>query len=108
MVSDDARDFRQRPDKSVGHLLGFHFTAAEDENSQLVSSIGIELRRPVTNSIVLGQDNPAAPADLRQPIFVRGVLREMPVMDLDPYAALAKFVGDDFLAQGTVDKKDVG
>jgi hypothetical protein len=32
----------------------------------------------------------------------------MPVVDFDPYIALAKFVGNDFLTQGAVDKEDVG
>jgi hypothetical protein len=30
------------------------------------------------------------------------------IVDLDPYTALANSFGNDFLAQGTVDKEDVG
>ncbi|HVO91504.1 MAG TPA: hypothetical protein VMT22_01630 [Terriglobales bacterium] len=82
--------------------------AAEDENSNFVSSIGFKLCRAVTNSVVLGQDDPAAPADLCQPFFVQGVLRKVLIVDLDPYTALANSFGNDFLAQGTVDKEDVG
>jgi hypothetical protein len=32
----------------------------------------------------------------------------MLVVDLDLHTALAKFFGNDFLAQGAVDKEDVG
>jgi len=86
--------------------LRFHFSATKDEYANLVSAIGIEGSRPITDSVILGQDNPTLSSNFRYPVFVWGVLGKMGVVDLHLNAALAKFFCDYLLAQRAVNEED--
>ncbi|HJU60978.1 MAG TPA: hypothetical protein VJ864_02950 [Candidatus Binatia bacterium] len=56
-----------------------------------MSSIRRKRGRPVTNSVVLGKNDPTFLADLCDPIFVSSVLGKVVVVDFYFYSALAKF-----------------
>jgi len=79
--------------------LRFHLPAAKYEHPNLVSSIRLKRSRPVTNPVVLGENDPTLLANIGYPMFVGSVLRKVVVVDFYFDPALAKFFCDYFLAQ---------
>jgi len=63
-----------------------------------VSPIRVKRSRPVSNPVVLGENDPSSLADYFYPMFVSGVLGKVVVVDFDFGSALAKFVCDNLLA----------
>ena len=64
-----------------------------------MSPIRVERSRPVSNPVILGENDPSVFADFFYPMFVRSVLPKVVVMDFYFDSALAKFFRDYFLAQ---------
>ena len=64
-----------------------------------MSTICIERSGPVSNPVILGENDSAFFADFSYPMFVRSVLPKVVVVDFDFDSALAKFFRDYFLAQ---------
>ena len=64
-----------------------------------MSPTRLERGRPVTNPVVLGENDPFSFADFFYPMFVRSVLGKVFVVDFYFDSALAKFFRDYFLAQ---------
>jgi len=64
-----------------------------------VSPIRLERGRPVTNPVVLGENDPSFFADFFDPMFVRSVLGKVFVVDFYFDSALAKLFCDYLLAQ---------
>jgi len=64
-----------------------------------MSSVRRERSGAITDSVVLGENDPASFADLRYPVLVQGILREMMVVNLYLNTAFAKFTRNHLLTQ---------
>ena len=53
-----------------------------------------------------GEYDPAALANLREPIFIFGVRSKVVVVDFDSLAEVTQRLRDDFPAEGAVNEKD--
>src|SRR2546429_679735 len=65
-----------------------------------------ELNWTVTNVFVLGEHDPALLAHIGQPNLILGILREMVIVDSNVLACLPQNAGNDFAAQGAINKED--
>jgi len=60
----------------------------------------------VADAIILGEHDPAALADFKQPIFVFRLRRKVVVVNLDGFTDFSQRLSNDLSAEGTVDEKD--
>lgn len=59
----------------------------------------------MTEHLVLGEDNPLPPANLRQPVLVLGLGCEMVLMDFNGETFSAESPGENSIAKAAVEKK---
>src|SRR5450631_2258729 len=95
----DFADPWQRGQKHSRDLSAPKITRSEDEHSGLARSQRGDLKRTVTEPLILGEYNPAALADGPKPYAVFLITREMVVMKLNDETSVDKFRSDWFYAQ---------
>ena len=89
---DEAADAAESLDDGLGGLWSGEILRHDHEHRHLGVADSFHLEPAVPDSLVPGDHEPAATADLGQPLFVGSVLGEVVVMQLDGEAGLTASV----------------
>ena len=94
-------------DEEICHLKARDVSAAEHECRGTAFEKGAPLEHVGANSRVLGEQWPAAFANVSKPNFIGSVLLEMVVVDFDGNSRLAQGVRNDLRAERPIDEEVV-
>lgn len=103
-LPQEALHFGQRFHKSCCHLIRPQVSARKNKCSHLRRQKGRSLRLPVAKHFVLGEDDPSLLADRTEPVFILRVGWKVVLVNLDGDAVLAESLGENPVAEGTVDE----
>ena len=93
--------------KRVSNRGAAHSLAGEDEQRDSGSDRGGRLRVPIADSLVLGENCPAAASDFRQLYLVRCVLREVVVVNFDENPCDSQGASYDVPPEASIDEEDL-
>lgn len=98
LTGDKIQDFPMGGYHVFGEFVKGYFAdfAGQYEQTHAGSKDGFLLIGFVTNSPIVGQHKPSAPADFRKPVGIRGVLSEMVIMTFDPNASFREHPREPF------------
>jgi len=88
---EDFANAREGRDEDRRDLGASEIASREDEHSGVAGTERRDLQRTISQSLVLGQDDPAPLAGRLEPDTIVFIASEMVVMNLDPETALDKF-----------------
>lgn len=105
MPGREPRQVRKGLHQNRGHLRPVQIAARQHKRPDATSKQGREFRLPVPDPCVFGDDRPAMPANLGQPLLVARVLREVGVVGVDLGSLLPQVACDGEPAERTVDEE---
>jgi len=105
-IGNQTLDSRQRHHKSRRHLCSLKLAGCKHKRFYFRLGQSRSLGDAVADAIILGEHDPAALANLRQPIFIFGVRSKVIVVDFDSLAEFTQRLRDDFPAERAVNEKD--
>jgi len=98
-------DLRQRGQENRRDFGAPEIPRRQDEHSGFACPQRGDLKRAISQPLILGKHDPAMLADRPKPNAILRITREMVVVDLDDEISIDKFRSDWFYSQRPVDEE---